>query len=128
MQSKFIFSCQENTRSKFDKAGRLKLSNIPKGAKHLYSGVDEYSYSWLTASFFWTHKNVFLFPADVILDISTGKNHYMNGNSWWGSLTMFLVLLPNIVCAVNTIISKKGNWLIDSIKQLLFLHVFTFFR
>ena len=112
-----------------------------------FRDLDRHSRSWISVRFFWTHKNLILFPLDVILDCLTAKSHFDNDNTWWGYLTILWICLPNVLCFFNLVyksLDKTSSgqtkneetsnyqitdyWIIDAMLHLFFLHFITYYR
>ena len=80
------------------------------------------------ASLLWTHKNLILFPVDVYFDGVQAYSHFINGNTWWGVLTVVFILLPNLTCALNVMWKQDDNWPSKALRYFLFLHFETLYR
>ena len=105
-----------------------------------FVGLDKQSFSWISLPFFWTHKNLILFPIDVLFDCLQSQSHYDQGNTWWCSLTILFICLPNLLYLLegldkllrrkssNQGDQKKINWAETVIIRPLFLNFITLYR
>ena len=122
-----------------------EINPTPQGifqqmATNPFVGLDRHSYSWISLSFMWTHKNLILFPLDVLLDCLQAQNHFDQGNTWWCSLTILFICLPNLLYLLEglpKLLSKKAlnqsdkstvPWTETVIFRPLFLHFITVYR
>ena len=97
---------------------------------HHFEWLREYrdSFHWVNFSFFFAHKNLILFPFDVILDCFQAKNHFDNKNYWWGALTVTFLLFPNIVNSINVILKRGPDWKLKALQRVFLLHFITMKR
>ena len=106
-----------------------------------FRDLDRHSFSWINIKFLWTHKNLVLFPLDVVFDCLQAKSHFDNDNIWWCYLTILLICLPNVLFLVNLVVEslgktsstqtnneKSSSCIINAMLHFLFLHFITLYR
>ena len=106
-----------------------------------FKELDSHSFSWVSFSFLWTHKNLILFPLDVVFDCLQAKSHFENDNIWWCYLTILLICLPNVLCLLNLVFKSLGkpsssqtqkekasHRIINAMFHFFFLHFITLYR